>query len=345
MVSELPVEKYFAACKTQDIESESSAESDVHQTIIGQERAVRALQFGLGIKEKGFNIYAAGLPGTGRTTAIENFLAETASKEPAPVDWCYVNDFNDNYHPNALRLPPGSAVQFRTDMESLIAAAVRDIKAALEGEIAISQRDRIVNDFQQQKQELLERVSEQARQQGFGIQATPVGLVVIPFVKGKPISEEDFLSLTPEQRDELSKAQQQLQTALDAAVRQAKAIDKTAQETLQESDRQVALYAIRDRFEEMKGKYSGIEEIPEHLDHVQSDILASLAEFKTQEDSQPAAGGLPMAPVRKFPGRKYAVNVLVDHSGSKGAPVVLERNPTYANLFGQIGRASCRERV
>jgi lon-related putative ATP-dependent protease len=336
MIPELPVEQYFAICDLQEIGLSTSAEAAALKAIIGQERAVTALQFGLGIKEKGFNIFVAGLPGTGRTTAIENYLAEVANQESVPSDWCYVNDFHDNYRPNALRLPPGTAEKLRTDMQSLVAAAISDIRSALESEMAATQRDQLVNTYQLQKQALLEKVNEQARQESFAIQSTPVGLMVVPVAKGKLLTEEEFVSLNPEQREELSKKQQQLQTALEAAVRQAKLVDKAAKEALQNADRQVALYAIRDRFDEMKTQYNGVEEIPEFLSQVQEDMLASLSEYTSQEDSQPSGATLPIPVGRKIPGRKYAVNVLVDHTGLLGAPVVLERNPTYGNLFGRI---------
>jgi lon-related putative ATP-dependent protease len=336
MIPELPVEQYFAICDPQEIGLSTSAEAAALKAIIGQERAVTALQFGLGIKEKGFNIFVAGLPGTGRTTAIENYLAEVANQESVPSDWCYVNDFHDNYRPNALRLPPGTAEKFRTDMQSLVAAAISDIRSALESEMAATQRDQLVNTYQLQKQALLEKVSEQARQESFAIQSTPVGLMIVPVAKGKLLTDEEFVSLNPEQREELSKKQQQLQTALEAAVRQAKSVDKAAKEALQNADRQVAFYAIRDRFDEMKTQYDGVEEIPEFLSQVQEDMLASLSEYTSQEDAQPSGVTLPIPVGRKIPGRKYAVNVLVDHTGLQGAPVVLERNPTYGNLFGRI---------
>jgi lon-related putative ATP-dependent protease len=336
MIPELPVEQYFAICDLQEIGLSTSAEAAALKAIIGQERAVTALQFGLGIKEKGFNIFVAGLPGTGRTTAIENYLAEVANQESVPSDWCYVNDFHDNYRPNALRLPPGTAEKLRTDMQSLVAAAISDIRSALESEMAATQRDQLVNTYQLQKQALLEKVNEQARQESFAIQSTPVGLMVVPVAKGKLLTEEEFVGLNPEQREELSKKQQQLQTALEAAVRQAKLVDKAAKEALQNADRQVALYAIRDRFDEMKTQYNGVEEIPEFLSQVQEDMLASLSEYTSQEDAQPSGVTLPIPVGRKIPGRKYAVNVLVDHTGLQGAPVVLERNPTYGNLFGRI---------
>lgn len=334
MIQELPVERYTRPCEIQLVGAATSAEVEALQTIIGQERAVRALKFGLGIKEKGFNIFAVGLPGTGRTTAIENFLSEVAAQEAVPWDWVYVNDFRDNYRPNALRLPAGKAIEFKVDMERLIAAAIKELREALDSEMANQQRDQIRMNFQQQKQAILERVDDQARQEGFGIQATPMGLLVVPISMGKPLSEEEFMALTVEQRDQLAQKQQRLQAALETAVRQAKAVEKNALEALEKADQQVAFAAIRPLFEDLKEKYQGIEEIPEHLDHVQMDILASLAELRPREESA-ESGNLPLDG-RKQPGRKYAVNVMVDNTSLQGAPVVIEGNPTYNNLFGRI---------
>jgi lon-related putative ATP-dependent protease len=335
MKLKIPVEKYSKRCDLKEIGRNSSAEVDALQTIIGQERAVRALHFGLGIKEKGFNVYAAGLPGTGRTTAIENFLSEIVSREPVPADWCYVNDFSDNYRPNALRLPSGKAHEFKLDMESLISLAVEDMRSALDSEMAVNQRDQIKNGFQQRKQDLLEEVSQQAHQEGFGIQATPVGLLVVPMQAGKPIEESAFLALPKEERESLAQKQQQLQAALEAAVRQAKILDKEATEALKKADQEIALYAVKDRFAEMKEKYTNVAEIPEHLDHVQEDILRSLEDFGPQDEAPPSPPVL-QAASPKNPRLKYAVNILVDNSALKGAPVILENNPTYGNLFGSI---------
>jgi Cdc6-like AAA superfamily ATPase len=209
MIPELPVDKYTCSCDPQDIGCSSSAEVDVLDTIIGQERAVRALQFGLGIKVKGFNIFASGLPGTGRTTAIESYLEEIASKEAVAVDWCYVNDFHDNYRPNALRLPAGKAGQFRADMDSLVAAAVSDMRTALESEMVVAQREKIASDFQQQKQDYW-RQQGKACQGGFA--SRHAGLFVGGAGGGgKLLSEEEFMKLSPSSA-RVSKSQQQYQS-------------------------------------------------------------------------------------------------------------------------------------
>jgi lon-related putative ATP-dependent protease len=335
MVQELPIEKLRRTCEPNLLCCESSAELSPLSTIIGQERAVRALKFGLGIKERGFNIYVAGRPGTGRTTAVENFLEEVAKGEPTPSDWCYVNHFRDSSRPNAIQLPPGRGVDLKTDVESLVGSAVREISNAFESEEYALQRDSTLKTFQQQKQSILNQINEQAIQSGFIIQPSAVGLLTIPIKNGKPMSEEDFMALKPEVREEIGKRQEQVNTALEAAIRQAKGLDKSAVEAMQKLDRQVGSYAIRHFFADMKDKYAGLDEVLTFLDDIQNDILDNLADFKPQAEEQPALP-LPGRGAKESPTRKYQVNVLVDNSRQKGAPVVLERNPTYANLFGRV---------
>jgi hypothetical protein len=130
MVQDLPIEKLRRTCDPSILCCESSAELSPLSTIIGQERAVRALKFGLGIKERGFNIYVAGRPGTGRTTAVESFLEEVAKGEPTPSDWCYVNHFRDSSRPNAIQLPSGRGDEGRYG--SLVDSPVREFQTPSE---------------------------------------------------------------------------------------------------------------------------------------------------------------------------------------------------------------------
>jgi lon-related putative ATP-dependent protease len=335
MVQELPIEKLRRVCEPSILCCESSAELNALGSIIGQERAMRALKFGLGIKERGFNIYVAGRPGTGRTTAVERFLEEIARGEPTPSDWCYVNNFRDSSRPNAIQLPAGKGVQLRTDLENLVSTAAREILNAFESEEYAMQRDATLKTFQQQKQGILQQINEQAIQSGFVIQPSAVGLLTIPLKNGKPISEEEFMTLSPAEREEIGKKQEQLNTALEAVIRQAKGLDKGAVEALQKLDRQVGLYAIQHLFADLKDKYAGLDEVLAYLDDVQQDILDNLGDFKPKAEEQPAIP-LPGVNRKDSPTRKYQVNVFVDNAGQVGAPVVLERNPTYANLFGRV---------
>jgi lon-related putative ATP-dependent protease len=335
MIRELPFEKLYKKCDPAVMGSSDSSQISTLKTIIGQERAVRALRFGLGIKEKGFNIFVSGSSGTGRTTAIERFLEEVAVKEPAPFDWCYVNNFHDNYHPHILRLPAGQAVIFKADMEKFIAQVARDIRNAFESEEYTTHSEEVIKNIQGQKHQLLEDLNEQAQKLDFALQATPAGLLTIPLHKGKPISEEEFLALKPEEKENIAKTQQTLETTIETVLRQVKGLDKNASEALQKLDREVTLYTIKHLMNDIQQKYQDIEAIHSYLEQVQEDILANIPDFKPETDEQPAMQ-LPFLGSKPNPLKKYIVNVLVENSQQQGAPVVIERHPTYNNLFGKI---------
>jgi lon-related putative ATP-dependent protease len=340
MIKELSIEKLKKACDPQMLGCNNSEEVSALEAIIGQDRAVRALQFGLGIREKGFNIYVAGRPGTGKTTAVESFLEEIAKKEPCPSDWCYVHNLLDPYRPEALRFPAGWAMGFRTDMESLISSSMQEIRNAFEGEEYATQRENTSKTFQQKKQEILNHINEQAYQAGFVLQATPMGLLTVPIKKGKPISEEEFMALEQKEKDQIVEKQLKLQEALDAAIRQVKGLDKESHTALEKLDMEVTRFAIGHLFDDLRNKYQKLEEVVTYLDQVRDDILTHVSDFKTDggEQAQIAIPGIPTdrAQLRERQVKKYAVNVLVDHARVEGAPVILERNPTYSNLFGRI---------
>ncbi len=335
MIRELPFERLCKACDPESMGGRNSSQISTLKTIIGQERAVRALRFGLGIKENGFNIYVSGRAGTGRITAIERFLEEVAAKEAAPVDSCYVNNFRDSYRPRVLLLPAGHAVEFKAGMEKLITFVARDIRNAFESEEYVAHREKVLTQTQEQKTKLLEGLNEQALKVDFALEASAAGLMTIPLHKGKPITQEEFLALKPEEKEGITKTRQALETTIEAVLRQVKSLDKDAGEALQELDQEVALYAIKHSMSDIKEKYRAVEAIQTYLEQVQVDILANLSDFKPETEGQPAQQ-LPFLRSKENPLKKYAVNILVDNSQHPGAPVVIERNPTYSNLFGKI---------
>jgi len=335
MSQELSIERLRRVCESTQLGCATSQDFLALESIIGQERAVRSLKFGLDIKEKGFNIYVAGRPGTGRVTAIKHFLEEIAKKKPVPSDWCYVNNFRDNYRPNALRLPAGRAEGFRADIEKMVTSAAREIRSSFESEEYARHKEEVVQSFQQEKAKLIEAINEQARQAGFMLQPTPMGVLTIPVRKGKPLDEEEFLALNQEERAQIEETQHKLQAALEASMRQSRSVDKKAVEAVQKLDQEVALYALKPLVEEAKEKYHDLEEIPVYIDQIQANILENLSMFRAEPDEQPRPGPTPQNPMQAML-KKYAVNVLVNNSDRSGAPVIIETNPTYNNLFGRV---------
>ena len=335
MNQELSIEKLRRVCESTQLGCATSQDFLALESIIGQERAVRSLKFGLDIKEKGFNIYVAGRPGTGRVTAIKHFLEEIAKKKPVPSDWCYVNNFRDNYRPNALRLPAGRSEGFQADIEKMVTSAAREIRSSFESEEYARHKEEVVQSFQQEKAKLIEVINEQARQAGFMLQPTPMGVLTIPVRKGKPLDEEEFMALSPEERAQIEETQHKLQAALEASMRQSRNVDKKAVEAVQKLDQEVALYALKPLVEDAKEKYHDLEEIPVYIDQIQANILENLSMFRAEPDEQPRPGPIPQNPMQAML-KKYAVNVLVNNSDRSGAPVIIETNPTYNNLFGRV---------
>jgi lon-related putative ATP-dependent protease len=335
MIAELPVEKLRWSCNPQGLGCDTSQETKPLTAIIGQERAVRALQFGLGIKEMGFNIYVAGPSGTGRTTAVKRFLEATAKEKPAPPDWCYVANFQDNYHPKTLSFPPGLAREFHKEMKDLIEGIQQHLQKAFESEEYAKKGEETVKELRTQKEELFKKIHEKAAQEGFSIQTTPIGMVIIPLKDGKTLIGEEFRALTPEEKEEISKKQGELQEELKAASRQARWFDKSSIEKLHQLDRKVAEYILDPAIEDFKEKYLNLPEVINHLEEVRNNIYENLSLFRTKPQAQAVSPFPPVDQKEKLL-KQYAVNILVDNAKLKGVPVVIELNPTYNNLFGRI---------
>jgi lon-related putative ATP-dependent protease len=334
-VWEVPFDRLRARGDDLELGCETTADLAPLEIIIGQARAVRALQFGLAIKDPGFNIYVAGLPGTGRTTAVKTFLDTIAKDKPVPDDLCYVNSFRDPYEPNALTLPPGRATTFQGDMQTLIENVQGEIRRAFESEEYALKRQETVRSFQRQRDDLFSELNDRAREQGFGLQASPVGLLTIPLKDGKPLGDDEFQALSAEEREAISDKREALQDEVKAAIRQARALEKAANQSVEDLDHQVAHFGIDPLIDELKEAYRDCEEVPDYLDQVRDDILENLAQFRVDPQQQQEQD-LRMPGAEQLPFRRYEVNVLVDNSGLAGAPVIIELNPVYNNLFGRV---------
>ena len=335
MINELTAEKLRMKCDPNFIRCETTQELVPLEEIIGQERAARALKFGLGIKERGFNIYAAGFPGTGRTTAVKNFLEKVARTKPAPSDWCYVNNFSNEYTPKALRLPPGKSKDFQKDMKSFIDEAKRAIPKAFESEDYAAKREATIKALEAQSKALIDELNRKAQQEGFIIQGTRIGLVLVPVIKGKPVGEKEFIALPQKVKDEIQKNRDRIGSELRSAMRQFADMDRKVHEEIEKVNREVALYAIDHLVDGLTEKYKELSDVGSYLKDVQTSILDNVSQFMKEPETQPQVP-FPFPLMKEAPFKKYEVNVVVDNSDAKGAPVITESNPTYQNLFGRI---------
>ncbi len=336
MAVKLKPEELYKRCELDILKFDTTDDIGKFEGTIGQERALRSLDFGLGLISKGFNIYVLGESGTGKMRTVRTLLNERASKEEVPNDWCYVYNFKDPDTPLAMSLEPGRAVVFQKDMDAIIKALRVEIPKAFESREYEKQRSKIVEEFQQKQKNLFTSLEEEAQAKGFVIRKAVTGLLIVPIKKsGEPLTEEDFAALDEKTRKKVEDMGKMLQERLDDVVRAVREAEKLVKEMLARLEREIALGAVGHFIEEMKEKYKDNEKIAAYLEAVQEDILSHLDDFKSAEEQTPPLPFMKMPkPEASFV--RYSVNVIVNNSECKGAPVVFESNPTYLNLFGRI---------
>ena len=207
-------------------------------------------------------------------------------------------------------MPAGQAVGLRADIEKLVQVTSNDIRNAFESEEYAADREQTVKTFQQQKTEVLERLNQEAQGEGFVLKPTPMGLISVPLRQGKPMTEEEFLALGQDKRDEIAQRQQKVNELMETSVRQARGLDRSAQEALQKLDQEVALYAIRHQMEHLKPKYQEMPEVLTYLEQVQQDMLAHISDFKAEPEEAEAQVPFAVPAAKKEPG-KFIVSVVV----------------------------------
>jgi lon-related putative ATP-dependent protease len=330
---------------------ETTDEVDKLTEVIGQPRAVEAMRFGMGIEEKGFNIYAMGPAGIGKESLMRRFFEERAKDEPAPSDWCYVKNFEDDNKPKTIELPAGMGVEFRDDMDELVQQFDTALSAAFESEEYQSRRQSVMEEFREKQQQGFEDLQRRAQEEDVRLIRTPAGLAVAPVHDGEVLSPDEIQQLSEEEQERLQQKVEEMQEELQEILRQVPGWQRKMRERLNELNREMANLAIGGLIDELREKYSDHPEVVEHLDAVQEDVVENAENFLPQQGGQQGGGNLQQqlqqmmqggdaqgrqAMVQEALMRRYKVNMIVDNSDTEHAPVIYEDNPTYQNLIGRI---------
>lgn len=338
MIQELPAERLRRNVDPASLGISTTQDLKPLEGIIGQRRALSALRFGLGIQEIGFNIYVAGPAGIGKMTAVKSFLEAEARRKETPADWCYLYNFEDPYQPRACRLRPGEGRQLQQDMKSLIEHVKAEVPKAFESEEYAAKQEEVVKAVEKERTQILEQLAEKATKGGLAIQTTPFGVVVVPVLGGRPLTDAELRGLPEQARADLEKRRNALQDELKAALKQVRELERRAREKLNALDKQIALFIIEGLIDDLLEKYAETSQVLEYLRSVQENLLENIQALKTGTASTPAS----QAPAQSQPQppdatlKRYEVNAFVDHGRLEGAPVVVELNPTYNNLFGRV---------
>lgn len=330
-------------CSIDHFDFETTAELPAQRDIIGQPRGVRAIEFGIDIDSHGYNIYVLGPSGTGRTTAIERFLRERAATRSVPGDWVYVQNFETPHKPRAIDLPAGRGRELRDQMATFIEDLRREIPRALDTDEFSEAMDSLWHDFEESRDALIKTVRDEAEPNNFGIGRTPVGLMVLPVIEGQLAPPETIGSLPPEQREAMETKRHELQHKLDEALKEIHQAEREVKASMRELETKAISNVLDLHLDEVKEAFAESEETLLWLGEVRTDILDNPDNFKNgPEDNEPAEEDGPTVPPqlarlqeeRRF--RRYQVNLIVDHSKSEGAPVIVEDLPTYQNLIGRL---------
>ena len=301
--------------------------------IIGQERAVRAIDFGLHVAGHGYNIYVSGVPGTGKSAIIRPMLRQVAESQPTPEDWCYVYNFRDPDRPRALSLPAGKGREFRRHIDELVSALQEALRKVFQSKDYEEQHQTLQESFSKTHAALSAELEERARQLDFVIKTTPMGFVTMPIQKGKPITAEEFAELDPDAKADIQRREKDVDEAVRVFRQKLRALQDEVNQKVDELNRRVASYTSEHLFEGVRETYREFPAIVDYVRSMQDDVLKNFEGFlATTEASDASEDSADRFVIR------YAVNLVVDNEDTRGAPILEDTNPTYANLVGRVER-------
>ena len=341
---ELTADQLRRRCDPAQFAFASTADAPDLEGIIGQERAARAIEFGIEMPHAGYNIYAMGPAGAGKTSIITRFLQRKAATRPVPPDWGYVHNLTDTDRPVALRLPPGGGVKLRGQVDALLTQVAEALPKAFASDQYAEHRNALGRQLDQHRNERSRELDRYVHAQGFELSRTPAGVMVAPLADGKPMTEEQFNALSEAEQDAFNERGQAVQEVLERVMRQVRELEEAAQERLAHLDQEIAAATISPFFEKLIAEYRDWPDVVAYLRGAQAHVAANTDDFKTGANGEQGGegeGGGEEAPwflrgQAISPYDRYRLNVIVDNQGLGGAPVIVETNPTYGNLIGRV---------
>ena len=318
------------------------------QEFIGQERAISAIEFGLGVDQPGYNIFVSGMTGTGKSSVVKAHLEQVVAKRKLPADqapppdWCYVHNFADADRPKIISMSAGTGKRFRSRMERLRDDLQHDVAAAFTNEEYEAQRKAIAEENQSGQRKLFQELDGEAQAKGLTVQLSPVGVAVVPVVEGRPATQEEFLQIPEATRRQLEESRQELMRRVDETIGKVRDLDREASERLSGLDKQVAEFVTVGRFERESAEFADFPKVLGFLDDLRAFAVEHIDAFRGEQGEQPPQPSMfreaSLAAREREVFLPFVVNVFVDNAGAEGPPIIVENNPTFSNLFGKIDR-------
>ena len=331
-IAPLNAEQLYAPCAPELIPYQSTAEVTVAVDVVGQDRALAALEFGTGVRRDGYNLFILGTPGAGRHGVVRRFLAQRAASQATPADWCYVHNFEQPHRPRALRFAPGQGRRFCEAMTQLVEDLQGAIPGAFEGDEYQARRRVVEQEFKDRHEQAIDEIRERARAKEVALITTPGGFAFAPLAGSEVMSPAAFHKLPEETRKRIETDIEQLEQELGERLRRLPQWQKEARRRIRELDRDVALGIVQPAVAELKADFADTPGVTEYLDAACRDVVDNVGDFMTAREE--AGPRMPFASEPSF--TRYEVNLLIQHPPARGAPVVYADLPNYPNLVGRL---------
>ena len=312
---------------------------DTSDLIYGQERGIKALEFGTDIDIKGYNLYLEGPSGVGKTMYTKKFLEKKAQKEKVPNDWVYIYNFENPNEPVAVSFPAGQGKVFKSTMETFVKDVRKDIKKTFNNDDFEKEKQIIKQEYEEKRETLLKKLNQKTMIQGFQVKSTENGVYMMPVLDGRTLAEDEFDELDESVKKEFEERSALVQEQIFQALAEIKFIEKAAEKKIDEWQSNIALMTINVHINSIKANYKRNKKIGTYLDNIKKDILKNINCFLAP-DPDPKATQSPqmnsMQRLEREPWLNYRVNLFIDNSKSDGAPVIMDTNYSYYNIFGGI---------
>lgn len=334
--NELNFKDLKMTCPTDIFNFETTQEVDDITTGIGQERGIKALEFGLQVNVKGYNIYIEGPSGVGKTMYTKNYLDTISKKKKIPNDWCYIYNFDNPNEPIAVSLPVGQGKEFKDSMDGFILEVKKDIKKTFNADDFEKEKALIKQEFEEKRSILLDKLNEDASKYNFQVKSSQNGIYMMPIVDGKAIDEEEFDKLDNSIKQEYEEKSTIVQNQIMQAIEQIKIIERQSDKKISEWQSNIALLTINVHINYLKSKFKRNKKITKFLNDVKQDVLKNISYFLDEDKEKEKQQQQNPINRKQDPSLNYRVNLFVDNSNRDGAPVIMDSNYSYHNIFGSL---------
>ena len=333
--NELNYKNLKISCDPSIFKFKTTEELDNIETGIGQERGIKALEFGLNVDINGYNLYLEGPAGVGKTMYTKHYLDKISKKQKTPCDWCYIYNFENPNEPIALPLHAGQGKEFKEQMDAFIKDIKNDLKNTFNNEDFEKEKALIAQTYEEKREALMVKLNKKSEKYGFQVKSAQNGIYMMPIINGKAIEQEEFEKLDDETKQNFEDNSSIVQEQILQVISEIKNIEQESQKKLSEWQSNVALLTINAHINYIRSKFKRNKKISTFLENIKKDILKNIDYFlvEPQIETQQMPGPRPEPPK---PWENYKVNLFIDNSAQEGAPVIMDSNYSYHNIFGKL---------